>query len=374
MMSEIAVFIFFLYALLLLGSLAVFFMYREKKEPSFLIPTEKISILIPFKNEEENIVRCLKSLVEQDFTQGQMELILINDHSSDASETTARSFLEQAAVPFCIISLPLAASGKKQAIEAGIAQATGAIIITRDADTYTPSKQWLQQMAHRFVQQKADLLIAPVLLTGYGFLPSFQCFEAIAIQVLSFSFTKKNLPFVCSGANLMYRKSCFIEANPYKNNIHIASGDDLFLLQRFIQKKYRITTTQQTDTLVCSLAAPSFVLFLHQRLRWLSKGKHITLKTAWFVGSFMLLIQLSALVLLFSGFNNRFCLLTLAGKFVIDFLFVLLGAIMYKQKPNFIYFIPAFVMNIFYTPFIFAASLVITPIWKGKNTGVEYRK
>ena len=41
-------------------------------------------------------------------------------------------------------------------------------------------------------------------------------------------------PFLCNGANLAYKKHHFIQLNGFKGNDTIASGDDIFLFEKFI--------------------------------------------------------------------------------------------------------------------------------------------
>ncbi len=42
-----------------------------------------------------------------------------------------------------------------------------------------------------------------------------------------------NFPFMCNGANLAYKKQRFLDLNGFDGNNHIASGDDVFLFEKF---------------------------------------------------------------------------------------------------------------------------------------------
>src|SRR6202007_3230197 len=121
----------------------------------------------PFRNEEHTIVKCIESMAEQDFPRELMELILVDDNSEDDTKRAAENLLHAKNLPYLLLDLKKQhLSGKKAAIELAIAQATGSIIITRDADTYTKSTRWLKSIAYEFVVTKNKLLIAPVMLTG----------------------------------------------------------------------------------------------------------------------------------------------------------------------------------------------------------------
>ncbi len=356
---------------------SIFTMLFAKKDADFttFTPLEKISIIIPFRNEEQTIVKCLESLAEQDFPKELLELILVDDNSEDDTKQLAENFLHARNFTYQLIDLKMhALSGKKSAIELAVIKANGSIIITRDADTYTKSTRWLKSIAYEFVVAKPKLLLAPIMLTGTSLLQLFQRFENLAISSIGYAFAKNKLPFVCSGANLAYRKESFIQVSPYKDNLHIASGDDMFLLQGFIDAKLKVSTIKNPCAIAYTKAEKDVASFINQRLRWVGKAKNMHLKTAWFIGYLLVLTNLFALITVFlavfSGANIKFCLFTIIYKCIIDILLLFLGAIMYKQKLNFAFYIPAFIANIFYVPFIAVASISMKPSWKGRKIGV----
>lgn len=336
------------------------------------IPKEKISIIIPFRNEAGVILNCLKGIVEQDFPKELVEIILVDDNSEDDTMQLAERFLKEKQVTYKLIDLKEKnLSGKKTAIEQAVSIASGSIIITRDADTYTKSNHWLMSIAYHLKNRNADLVIAPVILSGTSFIQTFQQFENIVITCMSYVFTKIKLPFVCSGANLAYKKDSFLKTNPYKENKNIASGDDMFLLQSFMKAQFSISASKNSDMIVYTNSEASFKSFINQRLRWASKAKSLKIKTASGIASLLvatnLLLLIYVIVGLFSGINIGFCLFALLYKCVIDFLLLFLAAIMFKQKPNFVFYLPAFIANLFYVPFITIASIIVKPSWKGRK-------
>ncbi|HKC67550.1 MAG TPA: glycosyltransferase, partial [Bacteroidia bacterium] len=147
---------------------SVFTMLFAKKDYDFsrFTPLEKISIIVPFRNEEHTIVKCLESLAEQDFPKELMELILVDDNSEDDTKRAAENLLQAKNLTYQLIDLKTHnLSGKKMAINIAVARASGNIIITRDADTYTKSSRWLKSIAYEFAVVKPHLLLAPVMLT-----------------------------------------------------------------------------------------------------------------------------------------------------------------------------------------------------------------
>ena len=371
---EIAVIaILSIYTILILVSIFVLLFPERENDLAGFIPTEKISIVIPFRNEAQNIILCLKGIALQDYPNDLLEIILIDDDSTDNSKQLVEDFLRDKNISHKTIELKNhKLTGKKNAIEFGIAQSSGNIIITRDADTFTKNSEWLKTIVHQL--QHTDVVLAPVVLSGSSFIQSFQQFENMAITSMGYAFAKIKLPFVCSGANLAYKKESFLKANPYKNNKHIASGDDMFLLQIFIDKGFSISSTKNTHTIVYTNAEESVSSFIHQRIRWASKSKNLRLKTTWLIGSILFLSNFILLIMgvsaFFGGINYKFCLFALIYKCIIEFLLLFLGRFMYGQKFNFIYYIPAFIANLFYVPMVSVASIVVKSKWKGRKQGV----
>jgi len=90
-----------------------------------------VSIVVPARNEEDNLGACLGSLVTQ--TGVRFEVIVVDDHSSDRTPEIARSF----ATVKLIAAPPLAPgwTGKNNAMWAGAQTATGNWLLFTDADT-----------------------------------------------------------------------------------------------------------------------------------------------------------------------------------------------------------------------------------------------
>jgi cellulose synthase/poly-beta-1,6-N-acetylglucosamine synthase-like glycosyltransferase len=95
----------------------------------------KVSVVVPAHNEEANIGICLESLIEAEYPEDQMEIILVDDGSTDKTLQKARSFealAEARGKNLRIINKPH--SGKVQTLNTGLKKTKGSIIITIDAD------------------------------------------------------------------------------------------------------------------------------------------------------------------------------------------------------------------------------------------------
>jgi glycosyltransferase involved in cell wall biosynthesis len=89
----------------------------------------KVSVVIPAKNEEEtlgNVLSDLNQVIDQ-MPNYEVEVICVDDHSTDATANIARSFGAS-------VVENTAGSGKGRALRVGFAAATGDTIVMLDAD------------------------------------------------------------------------------------------------------------------------------------------------------------------------------------------------------------------------------------------------
>src|SRR3954471_7893364 len=66
-----------------------------KRETSDVKSVTSITIIIPARNEEENIKNCLQSIMEQSYPKNLFEVIVIDDHSTDGTVKIIEEFSNQ---------------------------------------------------------------------------------------------------------------------------------------------------------------------------------------------------------------------------------------------------------------------------------------
>lgn len=89
-----------------------------------------ISVIIAAYNEEQSIEEKLENTLALDYPRNMVEIIVVSDGSTDSTEAIARGY-EEAGVK--VVALPTN-SGKSEAQNAGIAEASGEILLFADAD------------------------------------------------------------------------------------------------------------------------------------------------------------------------------------------------------------------------------------------------
>ena len=237
-----------------------------------------VSIIIPARNEENNIERCLDSLMLLNFPKEKLEVIVVDDESTDNTAALVSSY------PVTLIRNQASAGTiafKKKALETGILKAKGEIIVTTDADC-TVQPQWLIILISAMRNQHAYLVTGPVRMTpGRSFLSKFQSLDFAILQGITAASVQSGIHDMSSGANLAYLKKTFEEVNGFEGIDDIASGDDMLLMQK-ISGVYpgKIAYAFSKDAIVDTNTESSWRNFLRQRIRWASKAtryrdKHI---------------------------------------------------------------------------------------------------
>lgn len=119
----------------------------------------KISIIVPIYNVEKEIIRCLSSVVEQNYPK--IELIIVNDCSPDNSFEVARGYLENVTTSVDISYIDLDKNtGVSVARNKGIEVATGDYLFFMDSDDAFSSSNSLEILASIAKKYKyPDLII-----------------------------------------------------------------------------------------------------------------------------------------------------------------------------------------------------------------------
>lgn len=229
-----------------------------------------VTLLIPFRNEKENLSQLTTELLNLDYPF--LEIILVDDQSEDQSVEILRENLKGLTHIQVIQSIE---GGKKNAIELGVRLAKSELILCSDADCKFPP-DWIARMVYPFKDSEIQLVAGPVVSSGAAdFFQRFQQIEWSSILLLTQYFFYQKHPLMCSGANLAYRKSAFDAVNGYDQNRQFLSGDDEFLLKKIATRFGGDSCVYLPDleNLVETKPQSSFSDLLNQRIRWAGKWR-----------------------------------------------------------------------------------------------------
>ena len=378
--------IIFIISLALLG--AYYFLIRYyhqawKQVPHFdsnaandFTAAEKISVIVPARNEEAVIEQCILSLLQQSYPKQLLEIIIVDDHSTDRTAGIVKQYSKEAIQLISLHEQPGTDAGyiafKKKAIETAIRAATGNLIVTTDADC-TFHKDWIKTIAAFHQYSKAVFIAAPVKVKPHNSLLSvFQSIDFAILQGITAASVYKKFHSMCNGANLAYEKTIFNEVRGFENIDHIASGDDMLLMQK-IYSKYPggIAYLKAREATVETSPAPGWKAFFNQRIRWASKTGQYKDKRIVFVLALVYIINLSLFILLAGSIVQPgwllFFAVTVFYKTLIEWNFVT-GVLKYFNLRHLMRWFPLFQpLHIAYTAIAGFFGSFGSYEWKGRR-------
>lgn len=370
-MSWLLIFILAGYTLLILALFLGNFSLRESP-PHNLEDEIRFSICIPFRNEAENLDALLQSLSRINYRKSHFEIILVNDASTDGSVQVIDGFLKDSPTLRdnirIIDTVRRSPSPKKDALAVAISQARYNWILTTDADcTVLPG--WLRALNGYILSTRKTFVAAPVAyqVRGKGFFEAFQQLDFLGLQGATMGGFGLGAPFMCNGANIAFAKAEFVHLKGYTGNDTLASGDDVFLLHKFIKEDPQKVGYLKAKTAIVSTAPQhSLKNLVNQRKRWAAKAVGYGNPFAQVLSWIVLLANIAFVSAIFVCFGDlRLCLLLLA-KITADLMLIAQAAFFFgKRKALWNYGISMLIYPIFV---LFIA--VLGPIggysWKGR--------
>ncbi len=228
----------------------------------------RVSVIMPAWNEEIGLLNAVRSVVRTSYPD--VELIVINDGSTDDSDNLMRRFLKKYSkdqrtdtphVP--IIYRYKDNGGKGRALNDGVALATGEIILSIDADCLL-EKDTIGHFVECFEDEKVMAAVGNVKIGGTAtLLGTVQHLEFL----FSFYFKKAdsllNTIYIIGGAAGAFRKSVFESIGTYSSkNI----TEDIDFSMRIQEAGMRIVYAE--NAVIYTEGASTLRGLMAQRLRW----------------------------------------------------------------------------------------------------------
>lgn len=270
-----------LFILILLSAYIFFLLYlrfglNKLNEARQILHTPMISVIVCAHNEQKNLPDCIDRLSTQKYDKQKVEFIIVNDRSIDKTGEIIESICkkDKRFIQIEITDRITEFAPKKRAIDTAIQKASGEIILLTDADG-RPGPNWIRKMVSYYTSDK-DMVVgyAPYKVKPANHIAK-QVFslEYLSIAAIAAASTGIGYPLTCVGTNMSYRKKVYQEIGGFGEfKAHISGDDDLFLTRVREQKKYKIHYATDSETHVYNNPPQLWRKFLHQRMRYASKG------------------------------------------------------------------------------------------------------
>lgn len=245
---------------------------RTKAEKTSI---ENISLIIPFKNEKNNIPDLLAALNKLDYPSDKYEIIFVNDNSSDESMLMLDKNLS---TNYKVVSVTdKKYPGKKGALDFGIQQAKFEIIAITDADC-EPEPYWLKSISYK-ISEGSDVVFGySPLKAGIKLVSKISAFENLRNYILYFFSAGLGIPYSATSRSFAFRKEVYFKLNGYSNTLETLSGDDDLFIREAVKQRLKIVAFRNGNDLVYSKASDSFRDYFNRKSRHLKTSQHYLIR------------------------------------------------------------------------------------------------
>lgn len=235
-----------------------------------------VSVIVPAWNERVGVLQTVRSVLES--TYAPLEVIVINDGSTDSSDAIIRAFQDELAQEpdrypgKTLVYRYKENGGKGKALNEGIAVSMGEIVVSIDADCYvTPDA--IANLVPLFADPSIMAVVGNVKIGNTkSILGTVQYLEFLFAFYFKKADTLLNTIYIIGGAAGAFRREVFGKVGMY-DTLHIT--EDIDLSVRMQEAGMRIVYA--ADAVVYTEGANSLKGLMKQRLRW----KHGRFKTFW---------------------------------------------------------------------------------------------
>mgnify|MGYP006283564381 FL=1 len=221
-------------------------------------PSSTLSILVPAYNEEEYIGRCLDSLKDSQYPIPK-EIIVIDDGSEDNTYDVAQNHATNN-----VKIIQQSNGGKHSALNAGLEQATGDVIVTVDADSVITETALVQIVADLEADANIGAVAGTVkLLRVQSHVEKLQALEyALGINTFRRAFAVLGFVNVVPGCLGCYRRTALESVGGFDGD---TMTEDFDVTIKLLKSGWNV---QASDALVYTDAPRTWRTLYRQRIRW----------------------------------------------------------------------------------------------------------
>ena len=277
------------------------------------------TIVVAARNEEGNILDCLKSLDAVTYPQNKLEIFIVNDNSTDKTGEIIEDFIK--GKPKFHLLVPSAKigklNGKANALAHAINSSSNEIILTTDADCKVPTT-WVMEIASYF-QKDVSLVCGYTTQKDFNAFSGMQAVDFIYLLGVGAGTINFNKPLSCIGNNMSYRRTAYHEVGGYESLPFSVTEDSQLMLKIAQLENMKVIYPLAKEALVVSEPCPDLTSLYWQKKRWGVGGLDIGLRGYLLMGpSFLTHLLIFAAPFFFS----LTVLYIIFFKIVIDYFFL----------------------------------------------------
>jgi cellulose synthase/poly-beta-1,6-N-acetylglucosamine synthase-like glycosyltransferase len=354
---------FFLHILFLIG-----FLRSNSLRKNNTSDKNKVTVIIAARNEEKIISNCISSLKNLAYDKNLLQIILVNDKSTDSTKSIMLRETESLNF-FKVIDSDDTSNknlkGKVNALDSAIKISTGDIILMSDADCIIPPG-WVSETVKYYQDDVAMVCGFTKINYNNSFFAKLQALDWIYLQSLASCSSGIGKILSCIGNNLSFTKNVYNEIGGYEK-IDFSVTEDLALMRRIdSDKKYKVIYPVNPDCAVVTEECKTVKELYNQKKRWFKGGLGINY-LGWILG-FELYIENLILIFGIFFFKPDFYTYLVVVKIISELLIIIPAYYKLKFK-KLLYIFPVFQLYFAVYGLILPFTLFLSKKieWKGRK-------
>ena len=210
----------------------------------------RISVIVPFFNEERHIAACVESLLAQDYPEDAYEILMVDNNSTDGSVEIVRRYPR-------VRLLHESVQGDFASRNRGLAEATGQVVAFTDADT-APFPDWLGNIARTMADPEVGIIIGRLEFASDS--PLLAMMEAYEAEKGAYVFSS-DIPEIYFGytCNMAVRRTLFERLGPFAS---VQRNSDVVFVRRAVDTCSCRVAVYGPEVRVLRLEIPTFGAYL----------------------------------------------------------------------------------------------------------------
>jgi biofilm PGA synthesis N-glycosyltransferase PgaC len=225
-----------------------------------------VTVIVPAYNEGRNIVACLASILASDYPRDSLQVLVVNDGSTDDTAAIVRDYL--ASVPSAPVTLVNQANaGKAHALNNGLRNhATGEFVMCLDADS-SIAPDAIRNAVRYFADERVMALAANVRIARRGGLLNLvQVFEYVISYQMKKALTVLNIEYIIGGIGSMFRRAHLERIGYYDTN---TVTEDIDLSMKILRDGNNVVRViYGSDVIAYTESVLRVSDLIRQRYRW----------------------------------------------------------------------------------------------------------
>jgi cellulose synthase/poly-beta-1,6-N-acetylglucosamine synthase-like glycosyltransferase len=241
--------------------------FSLRPEPSYQGNTPHVSVIVRTWNDGAVVERCINSHINQAYPKGQLEVIIVDDGSTDDTQMLCGYYAKKGLIKY--VRLPEHHELKAEVIDHAIQNfATGEIILETDVDAVLP-QDWVKQMVKQF-SDPAVAAVTGVVMAGNWFQGSISRVRAMedfwhfcTAMYGRYRATGQGLLY---GGNKGYRRSAWLSVGGHPRQTMV---EDAEFAMKLLDAGYKIAIVKSAP--VIQEEVTTFSQYMSEQKRW-TKG------------------------------------------------------------------------------------------------------